>query len=67
MAKELNNIDVRQRVKSAGMKLWQVADALGVSEPTMTRKLRHELDQEEKAQIFRIIDQIAKEENHGTE
>ena len=67
MAKELNNIDVRKRVKDAGLKLWQIADALGVSEPTMTRKLRHELDQADKAQIFRIIDQIAKEESHGTE
>lgn len=67
MAKDLKNAEIRQRAKAAGVRFWQLADALGVSEPTMTRKLRHELDQAEKDRLLEIINQIAQEENHGTE
>lgn len=65
MAKK--NEDIRQRAKEAHVYQYQIAEALGVSEYTILRKLRQELPPEAKAQIFRIIDQIAKEENHGTE
>lgn len=61
MAKEARNNDLRSRAKEAKVKLWQIAEALGISDFTLSRKLRHELTQEEKVRIFRIIDQIAKE------
>ena len=60
--KKLNNIDIRQRAKTAGVYQNQIAEALGVSEYTIIRKLRQELSPEAKAKIFQIIDQIAQEE-----
>lgn len=58
---ELQNIDVRKTAKSKNVMLYEVAAALNISEPTMTRRLRSELPQEEKERIFKIIDEIAAE------
>ncbi len=57
------NLDIRAKAKGAGVKLWELADHFGISEPTVTRKLRHELPQSEKQRIFSAIEEIAKEEN----
>lgn len=56
------NQDIRQYAKKAGVRLWEVAEFLGISDPTMTRKLRHELSETEKAKLFEIIDKLAKKE-----
>lgn len=37
------NQEIREKAKAAGIPLWRVAEALGVSEPTIIRTLRHEL------------------------
>lgn len=57
----MKNLDLRNSAKAAGIPLWRIADALGVSEPTMTRKLRHELPENEKKQLLDLIKQLAKE------
>ena len=56
--KPFNN-DVRERAKASKCKHWQIADALGVSENTFCRMLRHELPVQEKQKIFDAIDRIA--------
>ena len=56
MVKE--NQDIRNVARKAGVPLWRIADALGVSEPTMTRRLRRELPEIEKQRILEIIEQI---------
>lgn len=56
---ERANKDVRQRAKEAGVFQYQIAEALGMSEYTIIRKLRKELPQDEKARIFQIIDRLA--------
>lgn len=55
------NCDLRTAAKNAGVPLWAIADALHISEPSMTRKLRRELDEDEKARILGIISALAKE------
>ena len=45
--------------KQKGVFLWQLADAVGVSEMTVIRKLRRELPEEEKAQLKSIIAGLA--------
>lgn len=57
----MNNSDVRKAAKSAGVFLYQIAAAMGISEPTMTRKLRFELSKEEKQTIYEAINQISNE------
>lgn len=56
------NYDLRTAAKNAGVPLWAIADALHISEPTMTRKLRRELADDEKEQILDIIFALSKEE-----
>lgn len=57
----MNNQDIRRTAAGAGVKLWQIADALGIADCSFSRKLRKELPQDEKEKIFSIIRQIAKE------
>lgn len=44
----MNNTDIRKYAKTHGVRLWQIADELGISEITMSRKLRYELSEDEK-------------------
>ena len=55
------NQDVRRTAAGAGVKLWQIAEALGIADCSLSRKLRRELSAEEKERIFGIIQQLSKE------
>lgn len=55
------NIDVRRAAAGNGVRLWQVADALGIADTQLSRKLRKELTSEEKQKIFEIIQNISSE------
>lgn len=57
----MNNQDIRHTATEAGVKLWQIADALGMADCSFSRKLRKDLPQDEKAKIFAIIQRLAKE------
>ena len=57
----MNNQDIRLKAKETGIKLWQIADALGMADCHFSRKLRKELPQEEKKKIFSIIEQLSQE------
>lgn len=60
----LANNDIRETAKEKGVRLWEIAEHLRISDPTMTRKLRKELTNREKKFYLDIIDQIAaKKEN----
>ncbi len=47
--------EIKREAKKNGVPLWKIADALGISEPTMSRLLRHDLSEEKEAQILDII------------
>lgn len=55
------NQDIRRAAGGAGVRLWQIAAALGIADCSLSRKLRKELPQEEKEKIFAIIEKLAKE------
>lgn len=57
------NQDLRAYAKEKGVKLWQVAKAMGISEPTMTRKLRSELPEQDKQTFRRIINELSAQNN----
>ena len=61
----MSNSDVRTAAKNAGVFLYQIAAAMGISEPTMTRKLRFELSDSEKKPIFEAIERIRTEKKEG--
>ena len=58
---EMINQDIRRTAAGAGVKLWQIADALGIADCSLSRKLRKELPQEEKDRIFKIIKELSQE------
>lgn len=67
---KLRNNDIRMYAKKQGVRLWQVADALGMLETALSRKLRYELSVKEKELIKTVIDKLAEynqEENDGFE
>lgn len=57
----MTNQDIRLTAAGAGVKLWQIAEALGIADCSLSRKLRRELPPGEKEQIFAIIEQLSTE------
>ena len=53
------NQDIRCAAGGAGVKLWQIADAHGISDGGLSRKLRKELSEEKKGEILSIIEKIS--------
>lgn len=54
----MNNRDVRLEILGAGLRYWQVADALGISNSTLSVKLRKELTDEEKEKLRSVIAEL---------
>lgn len=57
----MKNLDVRRAAAGNGVRLWQIADALGIADCNLSRKLRKELPDEEKKAIFAIIQNLSRE------
>lgn len=55
------NQQIREAAKSAGVKLWEIAAKVGVTDSNFSRKLRRELSQAETAQILSVISDLAAE------
>jgi len=55
--KEVNvkNLDIRTEIKEAGLRLWQIADALGIDDSRLSKMLRYELNDQEKTKIRSIV------------
>lgn len=57
----MNNALIRKTAKKSGVKLWEIADKLGIQDSAFSRKLRRELPEEEQRRIIGIIETLAKE------
>ena len=57
----MNRKEVMERLKYCSAKLWQLADAVGVSEPTITRWLRRPLEGERLLRVITALEQLEKE------
>ena len=51
----MNNIEIRNALKERRIYNYELAEMLGISEFTLSRKLRKELPEEEKQKILCII------------
>ncbi|MFE0296264.1 hypothetical protein [Priestia megaterium] len=60
-----NNEDVRNAIKEAKLKQWQVADMYGLSEGNFSRMLRKELPLKKKQKIFAAIKKAKKESRNN--
>ena len=57
----MENVKIRGRAKAAGVKLWEVAERCGLTDSSLSRKLRRELPEAEQKRLLEIIDQLAAE------
>lgn len=57
----MENREVRLTAAGAGVRLWQIAEVLGIADYTLSRRLRRELPAEEKQKILKIIEDLAQE------
>ena len=57
----MNNEAIRRFAAGNGVKLWQIADALGIADTSLPRKMRKELSPEEKEIIIGIIQKLSRE------
>lgn len=55
------NLEVRLAAKNAGVFLYEIAEKLGVSEPTFNSYLRKELSDGMKAKVLAAIEEIEQE------
>ena len=57
----MKNLDIRNYAKEKKVNLWEVSECLGYAHETaFSRVLRHELSEEKKAEIYKIIDELSK-------
>lgn len=61
------NVDIRTTAKKSGVFLYELAERLGISEPTMTRLLRKELNDSKKQELLADIADIAREKNSAAQ
>lgn len=52
---------IRDEAKAAGVKLWQIADRLGITDCHFSRLLRNGLPEDKQAQIMKIIAELKQE------
>lgn len=55
----MNNIKVREAMRAAGIKQWELAELLNMNEFSLSRKFRHELPEEEQERIIKVIFSVA--------
>lgn len=58
----MKNSDIRNYAKESGVYLWEISERLGYAHETaFSRVLRHELTEDKKVEIRKIIDELANE------
>ncbi len=57
----MKNTGIRIHARDRGVFLWQIAEALGITDSTFSRWLRRELPEKRKQEIMALIDEIAAE------
>lgn len=55
------NQDIRRAAGAAGVRLWQIAGELGITDSYLSRKMRVELTADEKKKVLQIIQTLSAE------
>ena len=58
----MENQDIRHEIAKARLRFYEVAEQLGITEFSFSRKLRYELPESEKAKIRQAIKDIKESE-----
>lgn len=58
----VKNLAIREYAKANNVKLWQIADELGITDASFSRMLRKEFDVDMTIKAKSIIDDLARNE-----
>ena len=61
----MRNLDVRNMISDSSLKYWEIAEKLGITDSTFSRKLRKEFSEKEKNKIIEIINELSLEKSIG--
>ena len=53
----MNNKKIRTELKKQGLRYWELARIMGISDATLCRRLRDEIPAEEQEKIVKLIRQ----------
>lgn len=53
-----SNMDIRRKAMENGVPLWKVAVSLGMSESGFSRKMRYEMNDDDKTKVFQAIENV---------
>lgn len=56
------NYEIKKAAKDAGIRLWRIAEKVGITDTSFSRLLRHELSEKKKKEILDIIEALKKED-----
>lgn len=59
------NQKIRKYAQDKKVRLWQIAEKMGLQDSNFSRKLRHELSKQKTDTIITIIDEIANNNGKG--
>ena len=54
----MKNKEIREAAQKSGVKLWQLAEELGMSDCCFSRRLRKEFSPEDKAKALNAIERL---------
>lgn len=61
----MNNKKIRKALKDTGVKYWELARLMGISDATLCRRLRDEIPAEEQDKIVKLIREHGGGGEHG--
>lgn len=61
----MRNEALRAAAASRGVKLWEIADRIGMTDGNFSRKLRKELPIAERDRLIALVYQLAEEHEHA--
>lgn len=57
----MTKAEIKQLAADAGLCLWQIAEKLGITDSTFSRKLRRPLSEADTAKVLAAIEQLTAE------
>ena len=57
----MRNHDIHTAFSESGVRKWVVAEKLGMSDVTFSKKLRKELSENEKSKVLSLIEEFKKQ------
>lgn len=54
----MENMDIRELLQKSGIRMWELADQMKISEPTMTRLFRRKLSGVKRERVLKAIEDL---------